>query len=113
MMKGKIVLVPFPFDDLSANKVRPAVCLTNPVGGRRQVILACITSRIPTNLFETDILLDANHPDFAGTGLKQASIVRLHQLVTISTVVVLRQLGELSSDTQADIANKLQYLLTK
>lgn len=33
MMKGKVVLVPFPFDDLSANKVRPAVCLTNPVGG--------------------------------------------------------------------------------
>ena len=28
-MKYKIVLVPFPFDDLRANKVRPAVCLTD------------------------------------------------------------------------------------
>jgi hypothetical protein len=27
MMKGKVVLVPFPFDDLSTTKVRPAVCL--------------------------------------------------------------------------------------
>lgn len=113
MMKGKVVLVPFPFDDLSANKVRPAVCLTNPVGGRRQVILACITSRIPTNLFETDIFLDANHPDFVDTGLKQASIIRLHQLVTVSTIAILRELGELSSDTQAQIANKLHDLLTK
>jgi len=31
MTKGKVVLVPFPFDDLLAAKVQPAVCLTNPV----------------------------------------------------------------------------------
>ncbi len=30
-MKHKIVLVPFPFDDLTANKVRPAVCLTDEI----------------------------------------------------------------------------------
>ena len=28
MTKGKIVLLPFPFDDLSTAKLRPAVCLT-------------------------------------------------------------------------------------
>ena len=32
MMKGKVVPVPFPFDDLSTSKVRPAVYLTDPVG---------------------------------------------------------------------------------
>jgi mRNA interferase MazF len=47
MMKGKIFLVPFPYDDLSTNKLRPVACLTNPIGARRQVILAYITSRIP------------------------------------------------------------------
>ena len=30
-MKYKIVLVPFPFDDLTASKVRPAVCLTDEI----------------------------------------------------------------------------------
>ncbi|HXU31960.1 MAG TPA: type II toxin-antitoxin system PemK/MazF family toxin, partial [Thermoanaerobaculia bacterium] len=29
--KHKVVLVPFPFDDLSSTKVRPAVCLTEPI----------------------------------------------------------------------------------
>ncbi len=29
MMRGKIVLLPFPFDDFSATKVRPALCLTD------------------------------------------------------------------------------------
>jgi ABC-type uncharacterized transport system ATPase subunit len=35
MIRGKLVLVPFLFDDLSATKVRPAVCLTEPIGPRR------------------------------------------------------------------------------
>lgn len=42
MTKGKVVLVPFPFDDLSAAKVRPAVCLSDPISQHRHVILAFI-----------------------------------------------------------------------
>ena len=75
MTKGKIFLLPFPFDDLSATKVRPAACLTNPIGSRRHIVLAYITSRIPTNLLETDIVLDTIHPDFAATGLRQSSTI--------------------------------------
>ncbi|RLI53599.1 MAG: type II toxin-antitoxin system PemK/MazF family toxin, partial [Candidatus Thorarchaeota archaeon] len=70
MTKGKVVLVPFPFDDLSAAKVRPAVCLTDPVGPHRHVVLAFITSSIPSDLMETDIVLDASRPDFGDTGLR-------------------------------------------
>jgi mRNA interferase MazF len=62
MTKGKVVLVPFPFDDLSATKVRPAVCLTNPIGVHRHVVLAFITSRVPTPLASSDIVLDAQEP---------------------------------------------------
>lgn len=113
MTKGKVFLVPFPYDDLSANKLRPAVCLTNPVGARRHVILAYVTSRIPTNLLETDVVLDTSHPDFAAAGLRMPSTVRLHQLVTVSTVVIQRELGGLSSDTQAQIAEKLRKLLSE
>jgi mRNA interferase MazF len=39
MQKHKVVLVPFPFDDLSKTKIRPAVCLTDPVGLYKYVIL--------------------------------------------------------------------------
>jgi mRNA interferase MazF len=111
MTKGKIFLLPFPFDDLSATKVRPAACLTKPIGSRRHIVLAYITSRIPTNLLETDIVLDSIHPDFAATGLRQSSTIRLHQLITVSTVVIQRKLGKLSTDTQAQLAEKLCKLL--
>jgi mRNA interferase MazF len=97
MTKGKVVLVPFPFDDLSTVKLRPAVCLTEPIGPHRHVILAFISSRIPTNLLfssvflmkskkrkvwllETDLVLDSSQTDFATTGLRVSSILRLHRL---------------------------------
>jgi hypothetical protein len=37
MLKNRIVLLPIPFDDLTATKVRPAVCLTNPIGPHKHV----------------------------------------------------------------------------
>jgi mRNA interferase MazF len=113
MTKGKIVLVPFPFDDLSTTKVRPAVCLTNPIGVHRHVILAFITSVIPTDLMATDIVLDTSNPDFAATGLKVSSAIRLHRLMTVSTALIKRELGILSSDTQDKITKKLCNLLSE
>jgi mRNA interferase MazF len=110
MTKGKVVLVPFPFDDLSAAKVRPAVCLTDPMGPHRHVILAFITSRIPVDLMETDIVLDTSQLDFVTTGLRVSSTLRLHRLMTASTSLILRELGELSPDIQAQAADKLRKL---
>lgn len=113
MTKGKVVLVPFPFDDLSTTKVRPAVCLTNPLGVHRHVILAFITSVIPTDLMATDIVLDTRDPDFAATGLRVSCAIRLHRLMTVSTALIKRELGVLSSDKQDKIAEKLCKLLSE
>ena len=113
MTKGKVILVPFPFDDLSATKVRPALCLTNPVGKYNHIILALITSQIPTNLLETDIVLDTTHPDFTASGLRKPSTIRLDHLMTIRKSLIQRELGTLSSDTQDKIAEKLCKLLSE
>ncbi len=107
MTKGKIVLVPFPFDDLSAAKVRPAVCLTNPLGAHRHVILAFITSRIPSLLANSDVLLDANDADFSTTGLRVSSTLRLHRLMTVTTSIIQRELGILSPRLQAKVNARL------
>ena len=57
-MRYRVVLFPFPFDDLSGSKVRPAVCLTEAVGAHRHVVLAFITSAVPPRLEPTDVPLD-------------------------------------------------------
>lgn len=113
MTKGKVVLVPFPFDDLSSTKVRPAVCLTKPIGSYDHIILAFVTSKIPRNLLATDIVLDTTHPDFAASGLHQPSTIRLDHLMTVRKSIIRRELGELSLETQEQIADKLCRLLTE
>jgi len=111
-MKGKVVLVPFPFDDLTTTKVRPAVCLTDPVGSHRHVILAFITSRTPVPILPTDIVLDPGQPDFAKTGLRVASTIRLHRLMTLSTTMIVRELGELPAATHQQVIAVLSRLFT-
>jgi mRNA interferase MazF len=109
-IKRSIVLVEFPYDDLSDRKIRPAYVLTNPIGEYRHIILALITSRIPTQPLVTDLILDGAHPDFAMTGLKKASTLRLNHLLTLRYAMIQRQLGELSPATHQQIAEKLSVL---
>ena len=109
-MKYKIVLVPFPFDDLTANKVRPAVCLTDEIKPHNHVVLAFITSRVSPSPMPTDFVIDAGDADFATTGLKVSSTIRLHRLMTVTKSIILRELGELSSTQQTEIDNRLRKL---
>jgi mRNA-degrading endonuclease toxin of MazEF toxin-antitoxin module len=108
--RNRVVLVPFPFDDLSSTKVRPAVCLTDPIGAHRHVVLAFITSRVPAQLLDTDVVLDSQGADFAATGLRVSSTLQVHRLMTATTSLIRRQLGELSPALQAQVAQRLRRL---
>lgn len=110
VIRGKVVLVPFPFDDLSATKVRPAVCLTEPVGEYRHVVLAFVTSRVPDELLETDVVLTPDRFGYSATGLRKPSVLRLHRMMTVATTLILRELGNLSADMLTEVDEKLRKL---
>lgn len=110
MTRGKVVLVPFPFDDFSTTKVRPAVCLTDPIGPYRHVVLAFITSQIPVDLLDSDVVLDSNDKDFARTGLRVTSTIRLHRLMTVTAALIQRELGELPPQVQDEVRDKLRKM---
>jgi len=109
-MKHKIVLVSFPFDDLASTKVRPAVCLTEPLGSHRHVILAFITSQTPDEPLPSDVAVADTHANFAATGLHVKSVIRLHRLMTASTAIIRRELGVLPPALIAEVRDKLQIL---
>jgi mRNA interferase MazF len=109
-MRYKVVLVPFPFDDLSGSKVRPAVCLTDAFGAHRHVALAFITSVVPPKLEPTDVPLDPGSADFARSGLRVRSAWRLHRMVTVSAAIIRRQLGVLTPNLQAQVQQRLRTL---
>lgn len=109
-MKSKIVLVPFPFDDLSSQKVRPALCLTDEIQPHGHLVLAFITSHVSANPAKTDLVIEASDIAFASTGLKVSSTIRLHRLMTVTKSIIRRQLGELSANHQAKINDRLRNL---
>ncbi len=112
MTKNKIVLIPFPFDDLSGIKARPALCLTDPIGPHEHIVFAFITSRVPADLLETDLVLEPSLTNFGATGLRVASTIRIHRLVTLTTSFIKRELGELPTSVHGQISAKLEKLFS-
>ena len=110
MTRGKVVLVPFPFDDLATQKARPAVCLTEPLTAHRHIVLAFVTSRESDEPLDTDIVLDPEDPDFARTGLQVRSTIRIHRLLTVASSIIKRELGSLPPSLQARVADAVRRL---
>lgn len=110
MTRGKVVLVAFPFDDFTAEKARPAICLTEPLGLYRHIVLAFVTSRPPEDPLETDIVLDPIDPGFGQTGLLVRSTVRAHRLLTVSSSVIKRELGQLSTEQLEQVNQAVRHL---
>ena len=110
MIKNSVVLVPFPFDDQISSKVRPALCLTNETGIFNHVIIAFISSRIPKDLPESDLVIKKYSDLWYGAGLAVDSVIRLHKLVTIPKSLIKRKLGTLNRDTKTEVKNRLNHL---
>ncbi len=87
MKKGDVVLVPFPFTDLSGAKNRPALVL---VVTENDVTVAFITSQMKW-LEELDVKIE---PAFEN-GLKQSSLIRLGKLTTLDKNIVIGKLGSI------------------
>jgi mRNA interferase MazF len=103
MRPGEIYLAKFPFGDVPGMKLRPVLLLTAPLGTVPEVLVAYISSVVPTRLLPSDLLLDPTVPGFRSTNLKTSSAVRLHKLATIHCSRLARFLGI--------VASKLRELL--
>jgi mRNA interferase MazF len=111
MKRGKVVLAPFQFTDLSGRKVRPAVVVSRSDRSGSDVLLAFITSYRGQPLTRADLAIESTYPDFALTGLKFSSVLRLDKLVTVDTAIVLGELGELSTALLRQVDDRLRYAL--
>lgn len=90
MNKGDIVLIPFPFTDLSATKNRPALILAD---GEADITVSFITTQLKWREdFDLKIVPTETN------GLKRTSLIRLSKLATIDKDLVIGKLGKLSHD---------------
>ncbi len=95
--KGDIVLVPFPFTDLSTTKLRPAVVLWVDSSGI-DITLCFITSQNIGSLSSEEFVIKTTDPEFTQTGLKVTSKVRVSRIVTIERNLITRKLGKLETN---------------
>lgn len=97
---GEVVLVPFPFSDLSQSKVRPAVCLAD--AGRGDWVLCQITS----TPYGDPVAVPLDAAEFASGGLLVASFARPGKLFTASTALLVRSVGRLSAPARCTAPGK-------
>ena len=109
--QGDVVLVPFPFTDLSATKQRPALVLSparlNKI--RPDLVLAAITSQVPAVLDEDEILISTSGLGVAG--LPKPSIIKLGKLFTIHQGLIRKKLGNIGETMLEDVRRKLVELM--
>lgn len=103
MPKGDIVLIKFPFTDLSGNKLRPAVILAVT---EMDLTVCFITTQLQW-LEATDVQLMLNSLN----GLKKPSLIRTSKIATLDKSLATGLLGKLSTNELEDLNNKLKILL--
>jgi mRNA interferase MazF len=108
--RGEVVLVPFPFTDLGSAKQRPALVISADAfnSTRDDVLLAAITSQVPTTLAADEFMIPAG--ELAACGLPKPSILRLSKLVALHRQLVVKRIGALPAPTLAEVMARLRQL---
>ena len=100
-VKGDVVVVPFPFSDLTQAKRRPALVVSTLEGN--DLILCQITSQY----IRDNYAISLNDKDFETGGLKQPSNVRPNRIFTADSNIVLYRVGGLRIGKLNEIIEKV------
>jgi mRNA interferase MazF len=100
-VKGDVVVVPFPFSDLSRSKRRPALVIASLEGD--DAILCQVTSKTIQDSYSLTI----DDSDFTSGSLRQLGNVRPNRLFTADSHIVLYRVGTVKKEKMAQIIAKI------
>jgi len=97
--QGQVVLIPFPFTDLTTVKRRPAIIFSSNTYNQTHpdVILVAITSQVSAHQKSDEYPL--SNSEQIAAGLPKPSIVKLGKIVTIDQQLIQIILGKLPPKT--------------
>ncbi len=105
---GDVVLVRFPFTDLSTAKLRPAVVLASHGD---DLTIVGIFSGLPQPPRETWIPLSTENRVFSQTGLKTSSVIKAERIAVIDQSIVVRKLGSLPPAKMNEVKRAVRLAL--
>ena len=100
-----VILVPFPFSDLSYSKKRPALVLAD-IHERDELICMMLTSAL-----SIDPKIDISIKDIDSAGLPKPTVARISRLFTLKQSLVIKKLGIIGEEEFGDIVRRLIKLL--
>lgn len=106
-VKGDVVILPFPYIDLSSVKKRPALVIAVLKGNN--IILAQIT----TNQKDDEDLVNLNKNDFASGFLKCDSFIIPSTIFTTDSFRIEYKIGRLKQEKMKEVQNKLCEIFTR
>ena len=102
---GSVILVPFPFSDLSKSKLRPAVALAD--AGKGDWLLCQVTSK----QYSDPRAVELTGGSFRSGSLHLVSYARPSKLFTANQGLMIREVGVLKGDALEQIVEALVDLL--
>jgi len=106
-VKGDIVVLPFPFSDLSSFRKRPSLVVANLQGD--DIILCQITGEKREDIYS--VVLKNN--DFEKGSLKKESRIRPNRLFTGEKSTIFYKIGKLNQSKIKEVENKIIDILKK
>jgi mRNA interferase MazF len=77
----------------------------------QDVVLAGISSVIRGAAIPTDLIVETSHPEFRLTGLRVASVFRLHKLAAVESRITIRRLGHVGPQLQVEVDRVMRLVL--
>ncbi len=105
-VKGEIVVVPFPFSDLTKSKKRPALVLADLIGD--DVILCQITSQKIRDLYAISL----SNFDLVSGGLNKQSNVRPNRIFAADKRIILKKVGRIKKSKYSEISSSICKLIS-
>jgi len=108
-LQGEIVLLPYPFGDLSGTKKRPAIVISNKtVNSKTQdLILAQITHNLRNDEFSFTLKNeDLDKP------LKYQSEIRCHKIFTADKSIIIDRISSLKASKISTILEKIATFIS-
>jgi len=106
-VKGDVVVVPFPFSDLTNAKRRPALILASLA--KNDFILCLITSQTSDESYTTLI----EDSDFESGSLNRTSYAKSNRVFTANETLIAYKAGTLTTEKTAEIIDKLIEILQR
>ncbi len=109
--QGEIVLIPIPFTDLSPQKRRPVIVISNKTYNHKtlDIVVVAMTSDPAV----VDFSFTINSSDLDAGKLNRPGNVRVDKIFTLSQSLVIKTFGRVNSTVLNQIRDKLQELISK